>query len=233
MCGRFTRRFSWSEIHRLLSLTQTFQFTFAPAYNVAPTQESPILRADPAAQRVLELARWGLVPHWAKDTTIASRLVNARAETILEKPAFRASMQSNRCVVPISGFYEWKKIGDGKQPWYISRADGQPMLLAGLRDDWHGGQSPLTTFAIATTSTNDFMARLHDRMPAILEPEQVAAWLNPATPPDTAAAMLRPAPDGILAGHPVSTLVNNPRNQGEELIREVPATGSDSGLLFG
>lgn len=233
MCGRFTRKYTWQQIHDFLNLrpparrSDGGQPDLGASFNVAPTQSAPIVRA---ATRDVALARWGLVPAWAKDESIGSRLINARAETLAEKPAFRSAFKSCRCIVPISGFYEWQSVEGSrtKQPWYFTRADGEIMLLAGL----HEQKGELETFTIITTEANDFSRRFHDRMPAILEREEVDAWLSAETPDP--AALLHPARDGILTAHPVSTRINTPRHDDEQLIQPVePGPAAEPDSLFG
>jgi putative SOS response-associated peptidase YedK len=214
----------------------------APSWNVAPTQNAPLVRERPAAQgcaggREAVLARWGLVPAWAKDGSIGGPMINARSETAAAKPAFRAAMGSRRCIVPVSGFYEWQRDAAGpKRPWYIYRADGQIMLLAGLWERWNGGAgsplaSPLETFAILTTSANTAVARIHDRMPVVLEPEQVSVWLGPDARAEDLNRLLAPAADGILAMHRVGTGVNRPVRNDPGLIE--PVEDEPPGGLFG
>lgn len=220
MCGRFTYRYTWAQLHALLnlsnpgaSLTGLFdpaQGVFGPRFNVAPTQRAPVVRARPDGSLVIDALIWGLQPPWlAKPGPI-----NARAETASTQPMFRSAFKGRRCVVPVSGFYEWQAggVGKAKQPWYIHRADGQPLLLAGLWEARDG----LETFTVITTGPNEFMARLHNRMPATLEPEQARPWLSS---PDQ--SLLAPAADGVLTAHTVSTRVNSPRNDEPSLVEPV------------
>lgn len=225
MCGRFTREFTWREVHDFLDLRLPAQLEIAPSWNVAPTQVSPVARLAPEGERrgerELVPMRWGLVPFWAHDPSIGSRLINARAEGIESKPAFRAAFRGRRCVVPVSGFYEWKQGERGaKQPYYITSAAGGMLALAGLWERWDRGDAPLETFTIITTAPNAMMSELHDRMPAVLNPPELGGWLDPETPVEDALAMLRPAPDGSLDCREVSTRVNSPKNDGRELIGE-------------
>lgn len=235
MCGRFTREFTWREVHdfldlRLPEVEATGPLGMAPSWNVAPTQDSPVARLcaeEPhAGQRELAPMRWGLVPFWAKDPSIGSRMINARAEGIEAKPAFRAAFKSRRCVVPVSGFYEWKKTGQtgkggkpAKQPYYIFPAEGKILALAGLWERWDRGDGPLETFTIITTRPNAMMAELHDRMPVVLDGDGVGAWLSPETEREEALGLLAPAPEGTLDCREVGTRVNSPRNDGPELVR--------------
>jgi len=197
-----------------------------PSYNIAPTQPSLIVRLDPGGGREGAIARWGLIPSWAKDMTIGSRMINARAETAAVKPAYRAAMRTRRCVVPADSFYEWRTIeGAGrKQPWRIRRADGAPLRFAGLWEVSDGGQAgSIESFTIITTAANGFMRPLHARMPAILEAGDDEAWLDPRASVEAAQRLLRPAADDVLTAHPVSTRVNSPANNDASLIEPVEA----------
>jgi putative SOS response-associated peptidase YedK len=229
MCGRYTREYSWQELFDFLDdrfpggVDSDRPEELDPSFNVAPTQTSPVAHRDEDSGRaVIRLRRWGLIPHWAKEASIGSRMINARAETAAEKPAFRSAFSKRRCVVPISSFFEWEKIEGQKtkQPWRFVRADGDIILLAGLWDP-PNEHAERGTFTILTTQANEFMSRVHDRMPVILEPEDASTWCDPATSADEAAKLLRPAADGVLTRHKVSTRVNTPKNNDPELIQEI------------
>lgn len=217
MCGRFTNLLSWREIVELYGITNTdFRPNLAPRYNVAPSQDVPIVRAG----RELAVVRWGLIPFWAKDEKIAWRTINARAETVAEKPAFRAAFKARRCLVPASGFYEWQARGKGpKQPWYITGRDGRPLAFAGLWERWRGPDGTVESCTIIVTQANEFMRRLHDRMPVILDAADFDAWLDPDA--GDGRALLRPCPDEWLEAWPVSTHVNRPQNDDERCIAPV------------
>ena len=189
-----------------------------PNFNVAPTQQAPVVVDGP---RRFEVMRWGLIPHWAKDPRIGRRTINARAETLTDKPAFRAAFRARRCLVPADGFYEWTGPRGNRQPLNIQRADGRPLALAGLWDS-HAEFGP--TFTIVTTAPNAYMAAFHHRMPAVLEPGDWDAWLA-AEDEDPAwrAALLQPAAEHILTGYPVSPAVNSVANTGPELIQSAPS----------
>ncbi len=248
MCGRFTREFSWAQVRDFLDLRWPEAVEIVPSWNVAPTQVSPVVRLAPegagaagggprAGERELAPMKWGLVPFWAKDVGIGSKMINARAEGIEAKPAFRAAFKSRRCVVPVSGFYEWKKTGEApakarggkpvKQPYYIFPAEGKILALAGLWERWDNGDGPLETFTIITTTPNAMMAELHDRMPVVLDGGGVRDWLDPELPQPDARSLLAPFPDGTLDCRLVSGAVNSSRNDGPELI------GPVGGGLFG
>ncbi|GAB4383553.1 MAG: SOS response-associated peptidase [Phycisphaerales bacterium] len=229
MCGRFTYRFTWQELARLLSLIDWPAEHLRPRYNVAPTQPAPVVRMQQAGRRTASMLTWGLVPSWASDVAIASRMINARAESLSQKPAFRAAFARRRCLVPISGFYEWKKLGDGKrkQPFIIERDDHQPFMLAGLWERWTKGDEPLETFTIITTDANELLRPLHDRMPVILSDADLDLWLNPQhTDADALRRLLQPADPAGFRARPVSTRVNSPKYDDPSILDE------DSGTLF-
>jgi putative SOS response-associated peptidase YedK len=197
------------------------------SWNVAPTDRVPAIavRRD---ERTLGTFRWGLVPSWAKDLAIGSKLINARAETVATKPAFRKAFQKRRCIVPADGFYEWEAIPGArkKQPWYVHDPSGEPLAFAGLWEVWRDPAEPdgelVRTCTIVTTTANDLMARIHDRMPVVLSEREWERWLDPAFDDvDALSGLLVPAPDDLLVMHPVSTAVSNVRNQGPELATPV------------
>jgi len=223
MCGRFSQAQIAEldrEIARLLEAPP-----LEPRYNVAPTQDAAVVRERPDGDRVVQLLRWGLIPRWAKDPAIGNRLINARAETAAEKPAFKTPFQRHRCLVPVGGFYEWQKTGKAKQPYFIRRSDGRPLLLAGLWDRWEGeADGPVDSFTILTTEPNELVAPIHNRMPVILGRGDFDAWLDPANR-DVAAlrAMLRPFAAGEMTAYPVSRYVNSPQHEGPECVSPVEA----------
>jgi putative SOS response-associated peptidase YedK len=196
-----------------------------PRYNIAPTQSVLAIRADEQAGREAQTLRWGLVPFWAKDLAIGSRMINARGETVSEKPAFRQAFRRRRCLIPADGFYEWQKVPGGKQPWFISRRDDIPLAFAGLWERWdkRGTEDPVETCTIVTTAANATLAPLHDRMPVILGPQDWDSWLGANTPPEALVDLLRPAADDLLGARPVSRRVNSPGNDGPELLAETTA----------
>lgn len=214
MCGRFAF-YSPSEATAAL-----FGVRGAPAipprYNIAPTQEIAAVRIDAEGRREFALLRWGLVPFWAKDPSVGNRMINARAETVAEKPSYRAAYRHRRCIVLADGFYEWQRAGDTKTPYFISRAGGEPFGLAGLWEQWtdKGTGETLHTGTLITTAANDFMAQLHHRMPVILEPGRADAWL------EGDMHMLEDAADRtpLLRAWPVRRRVNNARNEGDDLV---------------
>lgn len=213
MCGRFA---SFTPADTLGALLEAIvRDAPRPRYNVAPTQDVLALRRDQDGQRFLAPLRWGLIPHWADDPAIGNRLINARAETAHEKPAFRQALRKRRCLIPADGFYEWQKTGSRKQPHFIYMADEKPFCFAGLWESWTDPQSeqPLSSFTILTTDANAQLRPIHHRMPVILLAEQYDLWLDPAIQdPARLKDCLGPLPEGLLDTHPVSTHVNNPRN---------------------
>ncbi|TVQ55544.1 MAG: SOS response-associated peptidase, partial [Phycisphaerales bacterium] len=199
MCGRYSLTTSAEALAQLFRAAINFELR--RRYNIAPTQVAPVARAlDGDRQREVVGMQWGLVPSWAKDPSIGSRMINARSETAAEKPSFRSAFKRRRCLVPASGFYEWKKLDPGKkssakQPFYIYRADEQPLVMAGLWESWNDPESekPLETYSILTTEANEQLRDLHDRMPVILEPEQFDAWLDPEqADAETLQSLLKP-----------------------------------------
>ena len=185
-------------------------------FNIAPTQEAPVVRATAQGAREVAMLRWGLVPFWAKDPAIGNRMINARAETVAEKPAFRAAYRRRRCLVLADGFYEWHREGSVKIPWYISLASEEPFAFAGLWENWRSKETDesLQTATLITTQANDFLAPLHHRMPVILDADRAERWL--AGDDELVATATRDSPR--LRAWPVDRRVNNARNEGDELI---------------
>lgn len=214
MCGRFA---FYSPVEATAALFGARASTaLEPRYNIAPTQDIASIRGDEQGSRELVMLRWGLVPFWAKDPTIGNRMINARAETVAEKPAFRAAYRRRRCLVLADGFYEWHREGSVKVPWYISLESREPFAFAGLWENWtdrDSGES-LQTATLITTEANDYLSALHHRMPVILESERADRWLSGD---DTlVASATRDCP--ALSAWPVDRRVNNARNEGEDLI---------------
>lgn len=225
MCGRFGVNASAAELAKLLDAQWGTEPPPLPRFNVAPTQDAPVLLRAREGGLALEAMRWGLVPSWAKDPSIGNRMINARAETVGEKPAYRTALAKRRCLVPASGFYEWQARPGGKVPHWIHPRQGGLLTLAGLWEAWRAGPDApwLRTFTILTTAPSDDVAALHDRMPVLVPPAARDAWLDPAAPADVVAALLAAAPAGTLAAHPVSTAVNRPAVDLPELILPEPA----------
>lgn len=228
MCGRFSLV---RDGRQLLSAFPGFVFPDDPQrrYNIAPSMQVLAVPNDGSgAARTFE---WGLIPFWAKDPKIGSRMINARAETLSEKPSFREAYRRRRCLIPADGFYEWRRAAPGgrKTPMYIRLESGEPFAFAGLWECWRDPDgNSRETCAIVTTQPNDLLAGIHNRMPVILPPSVYGDWLEPAVRvPEQPDPLLVPYPPDAMAAHPVSEYVNNPRNDGPECVR--PA---DTGLLF-
>jgi putative SOS response-associated peptidase YedK len=227
MCGRFALYVTLEELADYFGLPEPPN-QLAPRYNIAPTQPVGLVRVNAQSQeREWALTLWGLIPSWSKDPSIGARMINARAETVDEKPAFRAAFKRRRCIIPTSGFYEWKKTDGGKQPYFITSANGEPLGLAGLWESWSGPNGEeLESCTILTTDANEAVATLHDRMPVILMPEDYDDWLGAgkdSTPAQLSQLkhLLRPFPSELMTLYPVSTYVNSPRNEGEACIERV------------
>lgn len=189
------------------------------SYNIAPTEAAPVMRLVDGKPAVA-LLRWGLIPYWAKDPALGSRLINARADTLAQKPAFREAYRWRRCLVPASGFYEWQKIPGGRQPWYVASADGTMLAFAGLWERWRAaGAEPVLSFTIITTDATGPIKDIHERMPAILEPEEFEAWLHEEDPSD----LLRPYQPQMLTAYPVSAAINSPHNDDPTLVERLSA----------
>jgi putative SOS response-associated peptidase YedK len=224
MCGRFTLTVDTAELQEAFS-GFTFPHPVAPRYNIAPTQ--PVLVLPNDARNQADFYLWGLIPSWSKDPGMGVRMINARAETLAEKPSFRGPYRYKRCLIPVSGFYEWKKEASQniKTPYYIRLKNQQPFALAGLWDEWLGPDgSQVKSCTIITTAPNPLIARLHDRMPVILKPTQYEDWLSPQPrQPGDLQDLLAPYPADEMEAYPISRMVNNARLDTPELIQPVQA----------
>jgi putative SOS response-associated peptidase YedK len=231
MCGRYTIR-EPQDITEAFGVDDVEADLGRPRYNIAPTQPVPILLAR-HRRRTLVDAKWGLVPSWAKDPSIGAQMINARAESLYEKPAFRQALGRRRCLVPADGFYEWRETLRGKQPMYIRVDEGRPFAFAGLYEVWHPNErDELRTCTIITTEPNDFMAEIHDRMPAILPREAWQTWLDVSvTQPTALMPLLVPFDAKRMNAHPVATLVNSPQNDDPACVAPVQAPPEDR-MLF-
>ena len=213
MCGRFAFYSPAEAAAALFGVSTAIELK--PRYNIAPTQDVAAVRETDAG-RELVMLRWGLVPFWAKDPAIGNRMINARAETVAEKPSYRAAFRHRRCVVLADGFYEWRREGDAKTPYYISLASGEPFALAGLWENWTDKQTgeSLQTTTLITTEANEFMRPLHHRMPVVLQTDAASDWLAGSSEILLELSERMPA----LTAWPVDRRVNNARNEGAELI---------------
>ena len=228
MCGRFTQSNSLGDYQQRFGF-QAGQPEFAPRFNLAPGQEALAVLAGEDGRRG-EMLRWGLVPSWAKDERVGYKMINARAETVSAKPAYRGPFQRTRCLIPADGFFEWAPAPGGKRPYFLARKDGEPFALAGLWDQWTGpGGEKLRSFTIVTTQANRVVRPIHDRMPVMLSRGGEEAWLDRDASPETLAALLRPYAAQDMRAHAVSRRVNSPAGEGPELIEPVFVPGD----LFG
>lgn len=221
MCGRYTLSAPSDVIGELFDVEP---IEFSPRFNIAPTQESPVVRVEDAeAGREMALLRWGLVPFWAKDPSIGNRMINARAETVAEKNAFRNSFKKRRCLVVADGFYEWKKESGGKQPYWLHLPEAKPFAMAGLWSRWDAdGEEPLDTYTILTTDAHPKISGVHHRMPVILRRENYDAWLDPELQErEPLEALLTAEAGDWLDFHPVSREVNSPSNDRPDLIESL------------
>ncbi len=220
MCGRFNLRATPAEIQEFFDLLRLPDWSWTPRYNIAPSQSHPIIRQGDGS-RDCAIARWGLIPSWAKDLKIGYSMINARAETVAEKPSFRTAFKRRRCLIPASGFYEWKKLdAKTKQPYHIHRKDDGLIAFAGLWERWDKGSEPVESFTIITTTANALMSSLHDRMPVILPRDLHAVWLDEEIAPDALQELLQPLEDDSLEAYPVNALVGNVKNDNPDLIQE-------------
>lgn len=224
MCGRYTL----FEADTILSkdFGAPISFDLPPRYNIAPTQQILAVRQSMGREgREAVLLRWGLIPHWAKDPSIGNRMINARAETVGEKPAFRSAFRTRRCLVPSSGFYEWKKEEGRKQPYFIRPRGRSSFAFAGLWEQWRGPEGSLVeSCTLITTEANELISQLHDRMPAILSPSEYALWLDPGVSDGTRLIpLLRPYPAQELETFPVGAFVNNPKMDDSRCIAPAKA----------
>jgi len=208
MCGRFSLITNLEEIRKRFRLKQ-LKLNWNPSYNIAPTQKVLAVQEE-GGERTADTFTWGLVPHWAKEPELG-KLINARGESVAEKPSFREAFQNNRCLIIADGFFEWKREGGGKQPYYIRLEDGSPFGFAGLYDTWRGEREELRTCTIITTQPNTLLKPIHDRMPVILRREDEDVWLGMGEP-EKLTGLLKPYPSGELVAHKVSTYVNDPKN---------------------
>lgn len=218
MCGRFSLHIPEPRIREAFNLEYTELLGLKPRYNIAPTQQIPIIR-DRETSREMMLARWGLVPHWSKEPKTNYSTINARIETVSEKPAYRASFRHKRCLIPADGFYEWKVVNGHKIPHHIRMRDGSVFAFAGLWDHWEHDGETLDSCSIIVMSANEVMRPIHERMPAIIAPANYDLWLDSRiADKDEIMQFLNSATSSSLKAYPVSTWVNSPKNNGERCI---------------
>jgi len=220
MCGRFAQRSDPKRLAKEFKVAEVPQAE--PRYNLAPTQNILGVRTV-SDEREMIFFKWGLIPSWAKDTSMGARLINARSETVEEKPAFRQAFKQRRCIIPADGFYEWQRTSGKKQPFFFRMRDERPFGFAGLWERWEGEEGqPINSCTILTTEANEVLRPVHDRMPVILHTDNYSLWLEgDERERALLTELLRPYPVKEMVGYPVSTLVNSPGNKGAELIEEV------------
>lgn len=220
MCGRFSRHHKPDEIAERFDV-ELIDFDFDPRYNIAPSQISPVIAFQ--SERKMMAAKWGLVPFWAKDPAIGNKLINARAETLAEKPSFKNALAKRRCLIPADGFYEWQKKNKGpSQPYYVRLNGGGLFAFAGLWELWknpEGGM--LQTFTIITTEPNELIKTFHHRMAVILKPEDEGAWIDPENSVNDVLTLLKPYPAEGMEAYMVSRAINSPSTDNEALIERI------------
>jgi len=211
MCGRFTLTTDQREVAERFCVSPPATVDFNPRFNIAPSQSVIVIGND--GRRLMQWMQWGLIPHWAKDPALGNRLINARSETLTEKPSFSEALSKRRCLIPADGFYEWRKVGKAKQPVRIVLKSRAPFGLAGLWDRWISPEKKeILTCTIITTAANELIQEIHDRMPVLLPREDEARWLDPAqTDPLQLLPLLKPYPSEWMEYYPVRRQVNSPR----------------------
>jgi len=225
MCGRYAASKDVANLMEEFEVARPPDETLPEDFNVAPSKQVYMVverETDDGVQRQLRTAKWGLVPSWAKDPKIGNRMINARLETAAEKPSFRRAWAKRRCLLPADGYYEWYSGEGPKQPFYIHRPDGHSLAMAGLYEFWKDGDDWLVTTCVLTTDAPDELGRIHDRMPLLVPHENWAAWLDPEHKPT--GDLVVPAMSMGLEAYPVSTEVNNVRNNGRQLTDPLPAS---------
>ena len=215
MCGRFALKAPPAELVTYFGLDECMDFE--PRYNIPPGTEIAVIRQSPEGQRVLHALRWGLIPHWAKDPGIGSKLNNARGESVQEKPSFRDAFKRRRCLIPADGFFEWKTEGKAKQPYFFSHRSGKPLAMAGLWESWKAPDGTIIrTACIITTAANALMAPVHDRMPVLIGPDDWQAWLSESS--DAVITLVRPCAEADLQAWPVDRRVSRTTENDQGLI---------------
>ena len=217
MCGRFALATTSEELVNHFNLKR--EVTLGSRYNIAPSQPVIIIRSGTSSNK-LSAIRWGLIPHWSKDEKIGFKLINARAETVQEKPSFRDAFKSRRCLIPATGFYEWKQEGRMKQPYYIKMKNGSLFAMAGIWESWQDPEGKtIDSCAIITTDANGIVGKIHDRMPVIMSNKSYGLWLSSTS--NSLQEFLRPYSPFKMTAYPVSGMINNAKNEGEGCIRKI------------
>jgi len=224
MCGRYTLHHKPEEIEERFDVEAIEEY-LSPRYNIAPSQIVPVIRQSSSEDSLREMAgcKWGLIPYWAKDPKIGNNLINAKAETIAEKPSFKRAFARRRCLIPADGFYEWQKRGKApSQPIYVRRRDGGLFAFAGLWEEWRTPEGDsVESCTIITVEPNELISKIHHRMAAILRPDDEAAWINPKSNVEDLLRLLRPSDSDELEAIPVSRAVNSPAQDNPALIAPV------------
>lgn len=230
MCGRFTSLLTPELLKVIYEITAPV--ACEPRFNIAPTQQVLVVRDDFSGNRQATTMRWGLIPSWAKDSSSSARMINARSETVHEKPAFRHAIRSRRCIIPAHGYFEWSKTGSTKVPHYISLKNGSPLSFAGIWEAWNSPAGEIVeSFSILTTQANSLIEQIHDRMPVILHRVEHQIWLDrTVNDPLDLQRLYQPYPSELLQEWAVTNLVNSPRNDGAELIQ--PQDDADNLLIW-
>lgn len=223
MCARFSLFSGRARLARLFQVPELPEFE--PRYNIAPSLDVLAILAG-AAGREAHLMRWGLVPFWAEDRKVGLSLINARGETVAEKPAFRRSFEKRRCLIPADGFFEWETVGGKKQPHFFRASDDSILALAGLWERWHGVEPPLESCTIVTTTANGVVERLHDRMPVIVPEAHFDEWLDPQTDAATLRRLIAPCDDDDLIEYPVTPRMGNTRYEAPDAVEPLGTQGS-------
>ena len=219
MCGRFGQYVRPSQHRQYFNVANDLA-DYPQRFNIAPSQSVPVIQSDDAGNRAFIQARWGLIPSWVKDSKELPHPINAKAETAAIKPMFRHAFRKSRILVPADAFYEWTKK-EGKQPYLIRLRGSDPMGIGGLLESWHSSDGEITTFTILTTEANPLMAKIHDRMPVIIQPENFGTWLDhDLTDVDKIQELIRPYPERLMEAYPISRKVNNPKNDSADLIEQ-------------
>lgn len=219
MCGRFSLATTPAELARHFNFRH--EVAIAPRYNIAPSQQIVVIRSGWNGN-VISSVRWGLIPHWTKDQKFSAKLINARAETVQEKPIFREAYQFRRCLIPTTGFFEWKSEGSRKQPYFIKMKNGRLFAMAGIWEAWQNpGGGTIESCAIITTAANTIVGKIHDRMPAIFPENSYGLWLSATADGKALHEFLRPYDPFKMTAHPVSGMVNYVNNEGEGCIKKI------------
>jgi len=215
MCGRFALILTPAELEKIFGLRLDEEFN--PRYNIAPSQTVPVITyQEKDKKKKISIMKWGLVPSWTKDSSY--RMINARSETIQEKPSFRSAFQRRRALIPANGFFEWKREENTKTPYFIGMQEMKAFAFAGLWERWVHDNNFLETFTILTTEANELVRPIHDRMPVIMPEKDYDRWLNPSTELSHLIPLLAPYPEDKMQAYPISKLVNNPKNDGPEIL---------------